>query len=48
MEPQGVVMARLESPLGVESGLVEPSLETHAPEGLYIARILFETTGRYS
>jgi hypothetical protein len=28
-------MARLESPLGMENGLVEPFLETHTPEGLY-------------
>jgi hypothetical protein len=35
-----VVMAQLESPLRVENGLVEPSLEAHAPEGLYIASTL--------
>jgi hypothetical protein len=29
-------MARLESPLGVEDGLVEPSPEFHRPEGLYV------------
>jgi hypothetical protein len=34
---EGVVMARLESPLGVENGLVDPNLEAHSPEGLYIA-----------
>jgi hypothetical protein len=33
-------MSSLESPLGVENGLVEPSLEAHPPEGLYVARIL--------
>jgi hypothetical protein len=27
---EGVLMSRLESPLGTENGLVEPSLETHA------------------
>jgi hypothetical protein len=35
---EGVVMARLEFPLGVVDGLVEPSPEAHAPEGLYVAR----------
>jgi hypothetical protein len=33
-----VVTAPLESPLGVENGLVEPGPEAHAPEGIYIAR----------
>jgi hypothetical protein len=28
------------TPLGVENGLLEPSPETHPPEGLYIARTL--------
>jgi hypothetical protein len=37
---EGLVMARFESTLGVENGLIEPSLEAHAPKGLYIARIL--------
>jgi hypothetical protein len=37
---EGVVMDRSESPLGVESGRVEPSMEAHPLEGLYIARIL--------
>jgi hypothetical protein len=36
----GVVMARLESHLGVENGLVEPNPEAYAPEALYIARSL--------
>jgi hypothetical protein len=31
-------MARLESPNGVENGLVEPSPGANPPEGLYIAR----------
>jgi hypothetical protein len=35
-----VVMAQLESPLGVENGLIEPSPEAQVPEGLYIARTL--------
>jgi hypothetical protein len=35
-----VVMAQLESPLGVEHGLIEPSPEAHVPERLYIARTL--------
>jgi hypothetical protein len=33
-------MARLESPLGVESDLVEQSPKAHPPEGIYIARTL--------
>jgi hypothetical protein len=33
-------MARLESPLGVENGLVEPSPQAHPPERIYIARTL--------
>jgi hypothetical protein len=33
-----IVMARLESPLGVENGLVGPSPQTHPPEEIYIAR----------
>jgi hypothetical protein len=37
---EGMVMAELESPLGVENGLVEPSPEAHPPEGLYVARNL--------
>jgi hypothetical protein len=37
---EGIVMARLESPLGVENGLVEPSPQAHPPEGIYIARTL--------
>jgi hypothetical protein len=35
-----VVMAKLESPLGLENGLVEPSPEAHVLEGLYMARTL--------
>jgi hypothetical protein len=35
-----VVMARLQSPLGVENWLVEPSPEAHPPKGLYMARTL--------
>jgi hypothetical protein len=34
---EGVVMDRLESPLGVASSLIEPSPETPAPDRLYIA-----------
>lgn len=48
MEPQGMMMVQLESSLGMESGLVDPSPETHTLEGLYITRILFETAGKYS
>jgi hypothetical protein len=36
----GVVMARLESPLKVENGLVESNPEAHPPEGLFIAKTL--------
>jgi hypothetical protein len=32
---EGVVMAQLENPLGVENCLVELSPEAHAPEGLH-------------
>jgi hypothetical protein len=35
---KGVVMARLESPLTVENGLIETSPEAHSPKGLCIAR----------
>jgi hypothetical protein len=37
---EGVVIVRLENPLGVENGLVELSPEVHAPIGLYIATTL--------
>jgi hypothetical protein len=37
---EGIVMAKLESPLGVENGLVEPSPQAHPPEGIYIVRNL--------
>jgi hypothetical protein len=37
---EGIVMAKLESPLGVENGVVEPSLQAYPPEGIYIARTL--------
>jgi hypothetical protein len=33
-------VARLESPLGINNGLVEPSPEAHPPEGLNVARTL--------
>jgi hypothetical protein len=39
---EGIVMARLENPLGVENGLVEPSPQAHPPEGIYIARTLVQ------
>jgi hypothetical protein len=35
-----VVMGQLESPLRVENGLIEPSPDAHASDGLYIARTL--------
>jgi hypothetical protein len=37
---EGIVMARMESSLGVENGLVEPNPQDHPPEGIYIARTL--------
>jgi hypothetical protein len=39
---EGIVMARMENPLGVENGLVEPSPQAHPPEGIYIARTLVQ------
>jgi hypothetical protein len=39
---KGVVIAWLESPLGVESGLKDSSLDSHNPDGLYIARTLVQ------
>jgi hypothetical protein len=39
---EGIVMARLESPLGVESGLVELSPQARPPQGIYIARSLVQ------
>jgi hypothetical protein len=36
------VIARLENPLGVENDLVEPSLQAHPHEGIYIARTLIQ------
>jgi hypothetical protein len=39
---EGIVMARMENPLGVENGLVEPSQQAHPPEGIYIARTLVQ------
>jgi hypothetical protein len=35
---EGIVMTRMQNPLGVENGLVEPRLQAHPPEGIYIAR----------
>jgi hypothetical protein len=37
---EGLVMARMQNPLGVENDLVEPSPQVHPPEGIYIARTL--------
>jgi hypothetical protein len=37
---EGTVMARSESPLRVENGLIEPNPQAHPPEGIYIARTL--------
>jgi hypothetical protein len=39
---EGIIIARLESPIGVENGLVEPSPQAHPPEGIYIARTLVQ------
>jgi hypothetical protein len=39
---KGTVMARMESPLGAENGLVEPNPQAHPPEGMYIARTLVQ------
>jgi hypothetical protein len=39
---EGIVIARLESPLGVENGLVEQSQQAQQPEGIYIARTLVQ------
>jgi hypothetical protein len=48
-QSEGVVMAGLESTLEVENGLVEPSPEAYAHEGIYsyIARAGSGTAGRY-
>jgi hypothetical protein len=39
---EGIVMARMEKPLGVENGLVEPNPQAHPTEGIYIARTLVQ------
>jgi hypothetical protein len=39
---EGIVMDRIKNPLGVENGLVEPSLQAHPPEGIYVARALVQ------
>jgi hypothetical protein len=39
---EGIVMAWMENPLSVENGLVELSPQAHPPEGIYIARTLFQ------
>jgi hypothetical protein len=39
---EGIVMARLESPLGVENDLVETNPQAHPPKGIYIARTLVQ------
>jgi hypothetical protein len=39
---EGIVMARLQNPLGVENSLVEPSPQAHPLEGIYIARTLVQ------
>jgi hypothetical protein len=39
---EGVVMARLDTPLGAENGEVEPSLWAHEPDRIYTARNLVQ------
>jgi hypothetical protein len=39
---EDIIMARLESPLGVENGLVQPRPQAYTPEGIYIARTLVQ------
>jgi hypothetical protein len=39
---EGILMARSENPLGVESDLVEQSPKAHPPKGIYIARTLVQ------
>jgi hypothetical protein len=39
---EGILMARLESPLIVESNLVEHSPKAYPPKGIYIARTLVQ------
>jgi hypothetical protein len=39
---EGIVMAKLDSPLRVESGLVEPSPQARPPQGIYISRSLVQ------
>jgi hypothetical protein len=40
---EGIVMARLQSHLGKENDLVEPSPQALPPEGIYIARTLVQS-----
>jgi hypothetical protein len=44
---EGIVMAKLESPLGVENGVVESSPQAHPPEGIYEARTLVRDSREY-
>jgi hypothetical protein len=39
---EGIVMARMENPLGVENGLVEPNPQAHPPEEIYLTRTLVQ------
>jgi hypothetical protein len=39
---EGIVIAKLESPLGVQNGLVEPSPQAHPPDRIYTARTLVQ------
>jgi hypothetical protein len=39
-------MDRLNRPHGVENGQVQPSPETHPPEGFYLGMTLLEMAGK--
>ncbi|XP_023713337.1 uncharacterized protein LOC111867582 [Cryptotermes secundus] len=41
-QSEGIVMVRMENHLEVENGLVEPSPQAHAPDGIYVARTLVQ------
>jgi hypothetical protein len=44
---EGILMTRLESPLGVECDLVEQSPNAHLPKRIYIAGLWFKIVRRY-
>jgi hypothetical protein len=37
---EGMAMAQLENPLGVENGLIEPNLEAYLLKGFYTAKTM--------